>query len=90
MSLPELTDEELFNISAEPEIDLIRDMTPSAAIQQAIFDLCYQRRDWQDKDDPNGVRPWIDARLKNLEQAQRDLSELREIKKALAVLKAAI
>ncbi len=68
------------------ETDDMPPMTPSSAIQCAIFDLCHELLRWQDKKDDSGVLPWIKERIANLEQAQRDLAELREIKKALKVL----
>jgi hypothetical protein len=69
------------------EADELPKMTPSGAIQIAIFDLCQKRGEWGQRDDPNGVLPWIIERIACLEQAQRELTELREIKQALAVLK---
>ena len=65
------------------------DMTPSGAILRAIYDLRHELDAWKERDDPHGVRPDIAARIASLEQAQRELAELREIKKALAVLNAA-
>lgn len=82
-----IIEDEATTDEAEIDYDPIRDMTPQGAIQQDIWDLCQERADWAERDDPNGVRPWLNARLACLEQAQRDLDELREIKKALAVLK---
>jgi len=69
------------------ETDAPPPMTPHGAIQCAIFDLVHERRRWQGKEDESGVLPWIEERIANLEQAQRDLAELRKIKAALAVLK---
>lgn len=72
------------------DYDAIRDMTPASAIQHAIFGLCGKRADWAERDDPSGVLRWIEAQLANLERAQRELEELREIKKALAILKSSV
>lgn len=74
-------------INEDQEADSLLLVTPDSAIQSAIFDLCHVRRVWQNQDDPSGVLPWIEERLAGLEQAQRDLAELRKIKAALAVLK---
>jgi len=62
-------------------------MNPHNAVDAAIADLCHERRAWRGKDDEHGVLPWIEVRIAALEQAQRELTELREIKQALAVLK---
>lgn len=75
-------------MTEQPTEDVeVIEMTPHDAIQCAIFDLCRERADWKERDDPNGVLPWIVARLNNLARAQLQLDELRKIKAALAVLK---
>jgi hypothetical protein len=65
-------------------------MTPHAAIQHAIWELCRARADWKNADDPNNVLEWIEARIDCLTEAQRQLEELRKVKAALAVLKDAL
>jgi hypothetical protein len=56
------------------------------AIQQSIYDLCHQRDIWKFRGDPNALKG-IEARIERLYEAQRELAELRDIKKALKVLK---
>jgi hypothetical protein len=65
-------------------------VTPSGAIQQAIFDYQRDIRNWKDTPDPENVVPYLKAMVFHLNQAQHDLEELRELKRALAVLKASV
>jgi hypothetical protein len=81
------TDEE---DGTEEETDAMPPMTPANAIECAIFELRERRAWWQSRADEDGVLPWIVERIACLEQAQRELAELREIKKALAVLRGVI
>ncbi len=63
------------------------EMTPHAAIQHAIWELIERRAEWQKRDDPNGVLEWIESRIECLSEAQRQLEEFREVKRALSILK---
>lgn len=84
-------DRDISGTEDEPEeIDIPMLVTPLVAIQCAIFDLLRERVEWQDRPDPNNVLEWIEARIENLYQAQRELAELRQLKAALAVLRGAI
>lgn len=67
-------------------------VTPESAIQSQIFALIRERQGIARSQDPDDLRvvESIGKEIAALEQAQIQLSELRQIKAALAVLKGVV
>lgn len=63
------------------ELDI--EMDPITTIQYSIYDLIGKSIAWEDRADPDGVKPALEARIEKLYQAQRELSEFRDLKKSL-------
>ncbi len=65
-------------------------MTSYGAIQHVIFEYQREIRDRKSAPDPERVVPCLESLVFYLKQAQRDLEELRELKRALAALKSSV